>query len=169
MFGFRTFTVYGSPAGKVIGRRWLKKEKVFPKNQLKNFLKSYRQHQLRWSYLEVLLLSGSVPMTSSQFPTPWWWWCHRRPCRKGRMLPWTQRSAPQSIGLPIKSKNQHKVKSQFIDFILKFVQWKYLMYIVDIFLKNASYYLSFKMFKKIAFFWIQNPKNVTEPELGNFI
>ena len=40
-----------------------------------------------------------------QFPTPLWWWCHLRPCRTGKMLPWTQRFAPLSVDRPISSED----------------------------------------------------------------
>ena len=53
-----------------------------------------------WSYLEVLLLSDSDPKSAWQFPTPSWWWFHRRPCRTRRRPPWTLRSVPRSADLP---------------------------------------------------------------------
>ena len=51
--------------------------------------------------LEDRLIAGEY----LQFPTPWWWWCHLRPCRTGKMLPWTQRFALLSVDRPISSKD----------------------------------------------------------------
>ena len=48
---------------------------------------------LRWKTRKESIDSLSVKYL--QFPTPWWWWCHLRPCRTGRMPPWIQRSAPR--------------------------------------------------------------------------
>ena len=52
---------------------------------------------------------AAIPTNQSQirlslryllFRVPWWWLCHRHPCRTGRMPLWTQRSVPQSVGQP---------------------------------------------------------------------
>ena len=52
---------------------------------------------------------AAIPTNQSQirlslryllFQAPWWWLCHRHPCRTGRMPLWTQRSVPQSVGQP---------------------------------------------------------------------
>ena len=61
---------------------------------------SYRQHPPRWSCPAALPLWGSDPVTSLQCQAPWWWWCHRRPCRRGWRLLWTRRFVPHWVGQP---------------------------------------------------------------------
>ena len=49
---------------------------------------TYRQHQLRWSCLVVLLLLDFVPMIAWPFPTLSLWWFRLRLCRTGRRPLW---------------------------------------------------------------------------------
>lgn len=61
---------------------------------------TYRQRPLRWSCPAVRLLWDSGRAIAWLCPTPWWWLCHRRPCRTVKTPPWTRRFVLLSVGQP---------------------------------------------------------------------